>query len=200
MEFLISEEGTEAIAQKCMGAETGTRAINPLVDAHMREAIATVESDNSICRVILDAREGTCFLSYEHGPRAYAYRDPSRAIARETLPWHTVKANNPQAMVRKLCRYYRNANGSPETLDQLEAFARATSREEAPNGRPGRSELEKAMMDPEAHVPGELRSRFASVYSDELQGNLVTALQTIMAYLQERHGSCSVRFWIPRGR
>ena len=51
VEFLISEEGTEAIAQKCMGAETGTRAINPLVDAHMREAIATVESDNSICRV-----------------------------------------------------------------------------------------------------------------------------------------------------
>ena len=225
VEFLISEEGTETIAQKCIGAETGARAINPLVDAHMREAIATVESNNSICRVILDAREGICFLTYEHGPRAYAYRDPSRAIAKETLPWHTVKANNPQAMVRKLCRYYRNANGRAETLDQLEAFlhcavvylyrrnrledfcfdsleafARATSREEAPNGRPGRSELEKAMMDPEAHVPGELRSRFASVYSDKLQGNLVAAQQTIMAYLQERHGPCCVRFRIPKGK
>ena len=61
----------------------------------IRETIATVESDNSIYRVIFDARNGICFLAYEHGPRAYAYRDPSRAIARDALPWHTVKANNP---------------------------------------------------------------------------------------------------------
>lgn len=127
--------------------------------------------------------------------------------------------------MRKLCRYYRNANGRAETLGQLEAFLHcavvclyhrnrpedfcldsleafdcATSREEALNRRPGRSELEKAMMDPEAHVLGELRNRFTSIYSDKLQGNLVTALQTIMAYLQERHGPCRVRFHVPKGK
>ena len=81
--------------ESAWGANTGARAVNPLGDEQMRTALVAVETDASISHVILDAREGNCFLTYECGSRAYSFREPARLSTQKSPPWHTVRANHP---------------------------------------------------------------------------------------------------------
>ena len=220
VDFLITEAAVDAIARKCIGAITGARAVNPLINDLMRNAIAAVESDDSICHVVLDAEGDNCFLTYEPGAREYCFRDPARLQSQEQLRWHTVRANNIPAMVRKLCRYYRNAEGKqdvPQQLndflscavtylhrechpsefcfDSLEKLARATCRDEHPKAR---SPFDVIMQDARTAVPYEMYQRFSTAYNRTTTANLTDALRTIMRYIQAHHGTCRVRFCVPQ--
>lgn len=213
--FEIAPAGVETIAQECIKSATGARAVNPLVNDMMRGALSDVESQSTICKVILDADEDGCCIMYEHGSRSYAYRDPQRAQNAE-LPWHTVKASSPASVTRKLCRYYRNAGGDLKLLPLLEAFllctnnylhqktrpneftfdsleklARATNRENS------KSPYDIIMEDVRFHLTPEYKE-FNKMYNSWTMQNLISALQVIMNYIQTMHGPCRMRFEVPR--
>ena len=209
--FEITERGVEAIAQKCMAAATGARAVNPIVNDLMRGAIEAAEAESTICKITLDADEDGCCLHYEHGPRSYAFRSLDRVEKPDELPWHPVKANNLPALTRKLCRYYRNAGGNPEHLPQLEAFLNCTLMYLFAKTRPDErtfESLEKLarvvhrsnpkspydiIMGDACYLLTPEYKAFDKLYDSWMQRHLVSALQTIMGYIQEKHGVCCVR-------
>lgn len=216
--FEVADSGVEAIAAKCMTADTGARAINPLVNDMMRLAIDAVESQDSICKVILDADEDGCCVRYEHGPKGYCFHVQQSSTATGALPWHTVKAKNPPALTQKLCRYYRNAGGDLNVLPQLEAFlncaltflyykcrpseftfdsleklARATKREEDVS-----SAFDTILKDTHSITFRPLINAFDKVYTSWTTQNLTSALRQIMEYIRGMHGLCQMRFEIPR--
>ena len=52
----------------------------------------------------------------------YEYGEPAELEAekKETfgeMPWHTIRAKNTDVLVRKLCRYCRNAGANPYVLE-----------------------------------------------------------------------------------
>ena len=219
-EFEISDAAATAIAQRCMAATIGARAANSIVNDLMRTAVAEVENHETICKVILDAEADGCIIRYEHGTRAYAFRNPARRTDQEgEHPWHTIRAKSPAALTRKLLRYYRNAGGphsaqlqlecfldcvttylfhrlrpEEQTFDSLEKLARVMDR----RGNP-RSPFEIILSDASRVIPEDARNRMQSVYTSDLQRNLTAALQVIMAYIEQKHGPCRVRFEIRHG-
>lgn len=219
-EFEISTNAVEAIARKCVVANTGARAANPIVNDLMRGAITTVENDDTVCKVILDADADGCFVRYENGPREDSHcEQEGQQTLEENAPWHTLQAKNPAAMTRKLLRYYRNASGhhsselqleffldcvipflyhrcrpSERTFASVEKFARVTERK-------GKhlSPFEIILSESRGVVPVDAQRHLDSVYTPGMQDNLASALQVIMGYIESKHGPCRVRFEIKHG-
>lgn len=54
--FEIADTGVEAIAQACMTACTGVRAVNPIANDLMRSAVTAVESEFAICKSVCPGR------------------------------------------------------------------------------------------------------------------------------------------------
>lgn len=209
--FEIADSGVEAIAQKCLDAGTGARAINPLVNDMMRSAVAAVESEFTICKVILDADEDGCCVRYEHGHRDYSFYDS----ARPKYHWETVREADVAGLVKKLYQYHRRSGAnllsrpqvktfldcaltylfsscrpSERTLESLEKFARVTHRFHP------KSPFDIIMGDAleAGHVTQEQVRKFDNAYSPQMQQNLVEGLQIIMAAIQEERGPCRVKF------
>lgn len=59
----------ERIAQKCLEANSGARAVNPLADGLMRRAIMNVENDGRINGVVLDVEGEELCVRYQYGAR-----------------------------------------------------------------------------------------------------------------------------------
>jgi len=76
VDFCMTEESVQTIANNCMNSSTGARAINPLINDLMREAMSSVDRDCNINKVILDATNGKCCVRYERGSRKYSALDP----------------------------------------------------------------------------------------------------------------------------
>lgn len=210
--FEISATGVEEIAQRCMKSETGARAVNPIVNNMMRSAIAAVESESAICKVILDANEDGCCIHYEHGPRDYSFYDSSRL---KDYHWETVKEANVSGLVNKLYRYYRlsdasliarpqvktfldcaltflfaNCRPSERTFESLEKLARATHRFNP------KSPFDIIMEDALAAKAVTMKqvNKFDNAYTPKMQQNLVAALQIIMTAIRAELGPCQVKF------
>jgi len=207
----------EKIARLCIEANTGARAVNPLIDGLMRRAIMNVENDVRINGVILEVDEDELCIRYQYGVR---YADQSKVdqkIKRETKV-HTVKAKNMPALVRKLCRYYRNADGDANVMTQLEAFLDCAllylQRECKPDDFNLESlekladatnrEHEKSPFDEmvcrSLFVPKDKKLVYERAYTDWLRQNLLAALKVILEYIWENHGYCQVRFYVPAGK
>lgn len=210
--FEITDSAVEYIAEQCTLSQTGARAATPLVDKWMREAIVNVENNYGVSKVVLDACANGCYVRHESGQRGYAFRNPARAEVLKNLPCHIVKAKDPSGLVKKLLRYYRNANGCEEVLPQLEPFLECSMKYLFEKARPdertfdslekfvrvtrrgyGKSAFDIIMGDEKYDLLPEYRS-FIKGYSSGTQQNLVMALNTIMEYLQRAHGVCQVRF------
>ena len=69
VDFDITNEAIRRIAEQCAKATTGARAINPIVNQVLRQAIFDISKDNTINKVVLTADDNTCFVQYEHGER-----------------------------------------------------------------------------------------------------------------------------------
>lgn len=214
--FEISSAGVEAVAQQCMKAETGARAVNPIVNDMMREATAAVEVDDGICKVILDANEDVCCIYYEYGPRQYSYRSQICACAQKELPTLTVEAPSVDELTVKLCRYYQHGGGDLRHLPLLNAFLGCTLRFLFERTKPSEftfESLEKMARATErvhekspfdiimgdAHYERtQAYQSFNHYYDSWTQKNLLYALQVIMARIQEHRGPCRVKFEVPR--
>lgn len=216
--FEIASAGVETIAQACMQASTGARAVNPIVNDEMRIAIAAVEKEAAICRVILDVDENGCCVRYEHGERDYAFRNPTRG--QESLQTVTIKAKNPGTLVRKLCRYYRNAGGelgvelqlesflscavtflyhcakpSEFTFDSLEKLARVVRRSP---GKDGKSPFDIILGDARKCISFTQQNLFNKAYTPSMQTRLVSALELIAVYIEGKNKRGQVVFEVPK--
>lgn len=118
--FEITEDGVKAIAEKCMASATGARAVNPLINDLMRNAIAEVERNSSINRVILSEKDGECDIQYEYGPRAYTSFFKKK-VEPKLLPC-VMKAKTISALTSMLSLIYVDAGGEAEMLNELKAF------------------------------------------------------------------------------
>ena len=72
VDFDIADEAVRCIAEQCTKATTGARAVNPIVNKVLREAIAEVGKDHTINKVVLTADGSDCFVQYERGERGTA--------------------------------------------------------------------------------------------------------------------------------
>lgn len=215
--FSMSESGVRAVAQRCMCSNTGARAVNPLVDGVMRRAIVAVENDETINQVVFDADGDECCVRYEHGPRKSEQAEATKENSEE-LPWHTVKAKNSPALVRKLCRYYRNANGDSEVICQLEPFLncvvsylhkRCDKKDFTLQsmiilaGQTRRNDAQSSFEE-KLHrsfcVPRDVYREYLESYTNWLPQNVTSALEKIQTYICNNHGDCQVRFEVPAGR
>ena len=213
----FTEAGTQAVAQMCIQSHIGARAVNPFVDSLMRKAIVAVEEDKSIVHVIVDANGGSCYTRYEHSSED---RLQTSASAKQSVasPWYTVKAKNTPALVQKLCRYYRNANGTPEILQQLEPFlscsitylhkccekkdmtldalfALSKQTKRGHNLSPFDEIIQRSLC-----IPGSMYRVYLEAYTDSIHQNLQSALETIQSYIHSNHGKRQVCFSVPAER
>lgn len=127
--FEIKEEGSQRIAEKCMQMAIGARAVNPMINDLMWNAICEVERNQKICKVILDTGEEGLEIRFEYGLRKSGlYTQHSRiyteAARKKELQYYTIRANNLNAMVNKLCRYHKNAGGEAYQEPELQVFLR----------------------------------------------------------------------------
>ena len=215
--FAITEPGVKVIADKCMTANTGARAVNPLVDELMRRAIENVENDETINRVLLDADGNDCCIRYEHGSKKKEPADEQKGSGKE-LPWHTIKANNTPALVRKLCRYYRNVAGDQAVLKQLEAFLNCAvpylhkrcdkseftlqsllilAGQTRKNGEQSSFELKLRRT---YCIQRTTYNEYVEAYNNWFSQNVTSALEEIRRYIWAYHGERQVRFEVPTGR
>ncbi len=131
VDFAMTEESVKTIASNCMNSTTGARAINPLINDLMREAMSAIDRDAKISRVLLDAVNGECFVRYEKGVRQYSVLDPD---ATEVLDYvsselsvdfstpYMLKASSVTAMTNKLCRIYDGTDGDQNSHGELYSF------------------------------------------------------------------------------
>lgn len=215
--FDITEAGVKMIAEKCMASATGARAVNPLINDLMRCAIAEVERDSTINRVLLDAIDGECAVLYEHGPRAYTafYK---KKVEPKLFPYR-VKARSIPGMTAELCKIYIDADGEAEALDELQAFLNCSLYFLKHNTNPEDfcfSSLEKLartvrkgtddedstfdiMMEDAIAAPGAPNRQahyyraFKAVYNFSTSYRLIMALNLIMTHIQKDGRGSDIR-------
>lgn len=123
VDFVISDEAVVRIAEQCAKATTGARAVTPLVNGVLREAISAVGRDKSIRKVILTADESGCYVQYECGDRGVNGIGQSGLNSRNP---YCLSAVSIQAISAKLCRQYRQAGCDPTYAQEFSAFVRLT--------------------------------------------------------------------------
>ena len=121
VDFAISDKAVVRIAEQCAKATTGARAVTPLVNDVLREAISAVGSDKSICKVILTADDGGCYVQYEHGDRGVNGIEQNGLNSRNP---YCLSAASVQAVSAKLCRQYRQAGCDSTYAQEFSAFVR----------------------------------------------------------------------------
>lgn len=211
--FDISKQAVQALAEQCMCSLTGARAVNPLVNRLMRKAIADVEKDASIRKVILDAEDGNCCVRYEHGDVEQADAVVKRNEQYDETKWHIIKAKSTDDLVKKLCRYCRNLFSGYEMQSQLEVFLKcavpylffgyekdftmeALLKLAKVTQRVGSSSTFENMIRRSFRVSADDYAKFSGAYNEWFSRNIVSALEGITEYLAGKHGTHQIRFRI----
>ena len=123
VDFVISDEAVLQIAEQCAKATTGARAVMPLVNEALREAIAAVGRDKHICKVILIANKDGCCVQYEHGARGINAIGKCGQNSRNP---YCLSGASVQAISAKLCRQYRQVGCDPTFAREFSSFVRLT--------------------------------------------------------------------------
>jgi len=131
VDFAMTEDSVQTIANSCMNSTTGARAIHPLINDLMREAMSSVDRDSNINKVILDALDGKCCVRYERGSRKYSALDPdavevldyaaSELSSNFTEPY-MLKASSVSAMTNKIISIYDETDGDQNCRGELYTF------------------------------------------------------------------------------
>lgn len=118
VKFDVSKSAISHIAHSCSKSKMGARAVNPIINDIMRQAIVMVDRDKSINSIILDAGDDGCFLTYEHGPRY------SNAIGDSNVPCtpYYLTAKSLSSMVTKICELYRKSGCDLDYADEFKYF------------------------------------------------------------------------------
>ena len=120
--FDLADTAADTIARECMASGSGARAVTPIINDLMRNALSVVEQDVTINKVTLDAMGKKLCVHYGHGKRGYCYSN----VTDSDLPIYRLKGKNVAALANKLCRYYRKAGGDLSVLPVLQAFLECT--------------------------------------------------------------------------
>lgn len=118
VKFDMTENAISYIAEQCIKSVTGARAVNPIINDIMREAITMVDRDKTINKVILDVGEDGCCLSYEYGEREYSSIENNDI---PSLPYY-ISAKTLSSMVSNICDLYKEANCNMEYIDEFKTF------------------------------------------------------------------------------
>lgn len=206
----FTDAAADSIAQLCIDGHSGARAATPIVNEQMRNALADVERDDQINRVILDADGKELHVRYEYGKRGYCYRKGTGT----EWPVYRIKDNNCIALAKRLCRYYRKSGGDEKFLPTLQAFLECTLEYLSANAMDEEfcfdsleSLARTVKHDPRCSKYEILMEgcniaafpRFCELYTDSTQRDIVRALQRIMDYLQVYHGLVQIQFIIKQG-
>lgn len=219
--FHISDAGTECIAKQCMKLSTGARAVNPMINDLMRTAIAEVERNQQICRVILDADANKHIVRYEYGERdrgLYNQKQSNTCSEKSNEQVCKIRAKCFPAMVNKLCRYYKNAGGAAYREPELQAFLNCTllyvfknvRKEEHTFGslitlaktvdRKGKNRSAfEILMEPKVGQH-DFYVEFQSYYHPDLQQHLLSSLMTIQEYMIEKNGDVEFHLELKHGQ
>lgn len=114
----ITDAAVQMIAEECMEKGSGARAANAAMQRWMQGALSTVERDDVICKIVLDADGEHCFLRYELGTRAYTCFSEKVGSSAS----HVIKAKKITGLAEILCQMYRKAGGDRLSLPELQAF------------------------------------------------------------------------------
>lgn len=219
----FTDAGVEAIARECAKSVTGARAAEPLVQSLVCTAITLVEVNDRICSVILDADgHGNCCVRYEYGERAPVSThevlkplDPKDEEA--SLPWVCIHAKNESALVQKLCRYYKNADGTMEHLDTLTAFLnccviflhrycrpseftfRSLEQLAGAVGQGGDSAFDRVMKGGSMEL-FRAHQKFANLCHAWTKHELLSALELIKTYIMVHNRVGRIRFEVKNNR
>lgn len=120
----ITNSAVKAIADACIHSTMGARAVSPMINDLMREAMSVVERDEMINKVVLDATEGNCCLSYEYGIRAETIIG-NNSISVETMEPYVLEGT-VHKIVAQLCDIYLETNGSATSLPELRIFLKTS--------------------------------------------------------------------------
>ena len=206
--FDITDMAVDTIARACIADSSGARAVTPIINDLMRNALSVVEQDETINAVTLNTTEQALCVEYRHGMRGCCYFD-----ANEELPVHQLKGKSIAAITNKLCRYYRKANGTPSVLPVLQAFLECALEYLHVNVVDTEfcfSSLEKLVRTVqyqsqcsrfEILMGGrniKAFDRFCELYTTSTQRDLVMALQRIMDYLENYYGRVHIQFVIKK--
>ena len=203
--FTLTDAAANCIAEICLSSGSGTRAVTPVVNEKMREAISEVERNPQINHALMDAGEQGLCVRYELGQRTYCYCDTEDEI----LPVHWIRGKTCKVLAKKLCRYYRKAGGDILFLPTLELFLECVLvylSEDMPPKDLCFSSLEKLARTVQRDRNGskfeqltcvkrqEIFHLFRQAYTMGTQRDLVIALQKIMDYLERYHKKVNIQF------
>ena len=121
--FDIADAAVERIAAQCADATTGARAVMPIVNSVLREAITLVGRDSGINKVILSANQEGCFLQYEHGRRDVASVGSDK---KETYPSYRVAGQSVMDICDTLCDAYLLTGCDREFTEEFVRFTHMT--------------------------------------------------------------------------
>jgi hypothetical protein len=129
-----------------------------------------------------------------------------------------VKAKNTPAMVRKLCRYYRNAGGAPRIGEQLEVFLNCAVPylvQGSFNGQFSFESLEELALSAyhrdttnsfdermrrSFRITKDAYAAFQKANDFWLPRNVMSALGMILGYIHKHHGKRKITFRVPKGK
>lgn len=217
--FEITDAGTESIAKRCLDSGTGARAVAPLINDLMRDALAEVERNREIRKVILDAGDDGCTVQYEHGDRIYSFhkfKKEPEAADQQAYPVIWIKGLSPAHLARRLCKYYEGSCcGDPidmAILPELKVFltcsltylSRYCRKDDfsfeslqklartVPREHHQKSTFEIMMEGQMADEP--IYKEYLKMYDSKTAGEMVECLNAIMWYICEQHGESVIRF------
>ncbi len=205
VQFEITSAGTEWLTQMCMNSGSGARAALSLVNDMMQDALAKLEEDDSISRLVLNAEGDKCCILYEHGNRSYCYHDPARI----NLPEHIIHAKSTSALAQKLCRYFRKAGGAEKHIPELHAFLECSLEYLKASSPPEDFCFESLEKLARTIQPSKSFSTFddlmyrrntkayrtfKDICTAQTPLQLIHDLQMIMEYLEQRHQKEVVKF------
>lgn len=119
VDFDVTDEAVRRIAEQCSKATTGARAMTPIVNAVMREGIATIDRDKSINKVLLSADETGCCLRYEHGPRS---TDCIGRVELNSKSPHRLPGESIETVLNQFCEEYQAVGADPAFVPEFKAF------------------------------------------------------------------------------
>lgn len=121
--FEISDAAAEHIATKCTASPNGARSISPIIDAVMRKAIAYVDIDKNVNKIVLSVSDNNLFLDYQHGKRKAPLIQSSYTEYTET---YLMPAESTEALVEKLINIYFENNSNKADCELLKSYLHCT--------------------------------------------------------------------------
>ena len=121
--FEVADEAVQRIAEECTKVTTGARAVTPIVNGAMRDAVAKASGDSAVCKIILSADEKGCCARYEYGEREL----PSigRVESPDGKPAH-MTGDSVMDIVDVLCNEYAVAGCDVDCAEEFGLFIKMT--------------------------------------------------------------------------